>query len=288
MNRPRCHGLQFNDLASLAAGVKSLVYTSVHGVDDARLLDRLCADLKLKKVTLGNNESVSNSPITDVLIGTNAKKLEAAKKAYKNVLSLEWGIALDYPECCVKSYIAWNAKTGNEDLIRHIYARSPAGKTFPFWMNNVFNYYSRLIRPGDRLKYAAFSKLNQGMDRESIIPWHPCSYLCAETVKKGKLIYDVMKRHMPFTAASRKAMLSKPIVFWDNFLFAILNGQCRKMDGGFIIAYKGLSRPKSLIGRETEKMLSGPENLWLSARGKITNPAELRLPGNHVVIPFAF
>ncbi|MBI4802104.1 MAG: DUF483 domain-containing protein [Elusimicrobia bacterium] len=286
MNRPRCPGLQFNDLASLAAGVKSLVYTSVRGAGDARLLDRLCADLKLKKVDLGNNKNVGNVPITCVLIGRSAKKLEAAKKAYRNVLSLEWGIALDYPECCVRSYIEWNLRRGNEDLIRHIYARSPAGTTFPFWMNNVFNYYSRLIRPEDRLKYAAFSKLNQGMDRESIIPWHPCSYLCAETVKKGKLIYDVMKRYMPLTAASRKTMLSKPIVFWDKFLFAILNGRCRTMDGGFIIAYKGLGGPKSLIGRETEKILSGRKTLRVR-RGEITAPAGLRLPGNHIVIPFA-
>lgn len=286
MNRTRCPGLQFNDLASLVAGAKTVVYTSVNSAEEARLLDRLCADLKLKKKVLGAKRNVEGVPVTDVLIGTNAAKMEAAGKAYGDVLSLEWGLGLDYPECCVKSYIDWNTKHRDKDLIRHILAASPAGRTFPFWMNNVFNYYSRLIRREDRIRYAAFSKLNEGMDRESVIPWHPCSYACAETAKKGKLIYAVMERYMPLTAAARREMLSRPVLFWDTFRFALLNGRCRKNGAGFAVEYKGVARPRSLLGPGAVRTLAGPGALRFSPRGSITGPAAKRLPAGAVVIPF--
>lgn len=287
MNRVRCPGLQFNDLASLVAGVKTVVYTSVNGTEEARLLDKLCADLKLKKTTLGSKKDVSGAAVTDILIGTDPKKMKAAGKAYCNVLSFEWGIGLDYPECCVKSYIEWNTKRRDRDLIRHILAASPGGRTFPFWMNNIFNYYSRLIRREDRNRYAAFSKLNEGMDRESIIPWHPCSYTCAETAKKGKLIYAVMERYMPLTAAARREMLSRPVVFWDTFRFALLNGRCRWTGAGFAAEYKGLARPRALLGPETGKVLAGLGTLRASPGGRLSGQAGERLPGGAVLIPFA-
>ena len=292
-DRAVCHGLQLNDLASLAAGVKSVVYTTTRGREESRLLDELCSDLKLNKVILEENREVNSAVMTDVLIGTSPGKLAASKKAYQSVrsrkygVSFDWGVSLDYPECCVKSYVSWHTDNSHKDLIRHIYDLSPAGTTFPFWMNNVFNYYSRLNRRAYRAAYASFSNLNQGMDRESIIPWHPCSYLCEASVKKGWRVYEVFKRHMPLTAAARKVMLSKPVVFWDNFIFAILNGSCRKTPDGFAAAYKGLSAPRSLLSRKTEEALSGPGNLQITPAGKILNSAKLRIPKDHIFIPFS-
>ncbi|MBI4352219.1 MAG: hypothetical protein HY550_12355 [Elusimicrobia bacterium] len=292
-NRVRCPGLQFNDLASLAAGVKEVVYTSIRDRREAAALDALCADLKFKKVILGGNRSADAAPVTDLLIGTSAKKLAAAEKAYREVrsgewgVSFEWGMSLDYPECCVRSYIAWHTGNGGGDLIRHIRGLSPAGTTFPFWMNNVFNYYSRLNTPLARREYLAFSDLNRGLDRESIVPWHPCSYMCAATLKKGWLIYEVLKRLMPRTAACRRELLSKPVVFRDKFLFAVLNGRCGPSAGGFGVAYKGLAAPRSLLAAGTEKALSAVEALRLSPSGMITSPRKLRLPEGCFVIPFA-
>lgn len=291
--RAFCPGVQLNDLASLAAGVKSVVYACVRAGEESRLLDELCSGLKLQKVVLGENRSVSAAAVTDVLIGTNAGKLAASKKAYESVrsgkwgISLDWGVSLDYPECCVKSYIAWHIKDNKKDLIRHIRDLSPAKTTFPFWMNNVYNYYSRLNRPEDRTDYAAFSGLNQGMDRESIIPWHPCSYMCGATLKSGWRIYEVLKHYMPLTAAARKEMLSKPVLFWDKFVFAVLNGECRTTADGFSVVYKGLSGPRALISLEAEKTLSGHGKLRISASGKVLSPAELRLPKGRFLIPFA-
>lgn len=283
MTRPRCAGVQFNDLASLVAGVKSVVYTSVCGREEARILNGLCSDLGLDKLVLADKTNVAGEPVTDLLIGTNIKKMRAGRKAYANVLSLEWGVALDYPECCVRSYISWRKK---EDLVRHIHSNSPRGAVFPFWMNNVFNYYSRLSSACEQRDFMAFSGMNRGLERESIIPWHPCSYLCPGTLKKGKRIYEVLEHYMPLGAAARRTALSKPVVFWDKFIFAVLNGSCVKTSGGFAAKYEGLSGPRSLVGPAAAKMLAGTGTLKVSAGGKITHPPGLRLPGNSVFLPF--
>jgi hypothetical protein len=100
-------------------------------------------------------------------------------------------------------------------------------------------------------------------------------------------IWASSKSHMPLTAAARKVMLSKPVVFWDIFLFAILNGECRKTPAGFTAAYKGLSAPRSLLSRKTEEALSGPGDLRITSAGKILNSAKLRIPKDHIFIPFS-
>lgn len=290
--RVRFHGLQLNDLASLVAGVKSVVYTSMYDGEDEKNIDALCSDLKLRKIVLAEKEDTLGKKCADILIGTNINKLKTAAKHYTNTASMGWGIALDYPECCVKAYINWRGMRERKDLISHIYDNSPKNRLIPFYVNNVFNFFSRVgfnnkEKPIDAGNYAAFVKLNENFDRESFIPWHPCSFFCKETMAKGRKIYEVMAKHIPHITRFRQSVLSKPIIFWDKFLFAVLNGNCRKKDKNFTVDYKGISQPRSLISAETEKILTCHNTIQVSASGKISRPGSMPVPANYVFIPFS-
>lgn len=285
LGKARCMGLQFNDLAALLAGVKDVVYTGILGKDDRDRLDALCAGLKLQKVQLPEKKGVFGMPADYFLIGPSMKKLRRAEKAYSDVMSAEWGLALGYPECCVKSYLSWSRK---KDLIFHILAGSPSGRLFPFWMNNVTNYYSRLgLLPSDRRNYEAFAALNRGADYEPVIPWHPCSYLCRETLDKGRKIFALLERYMPATAAFRKAALSRPLVFQDKFRFLALNGECGERSGGFEVPYDGTAGPHSLFPAGLERKIRLRRRLNASSRGRIKKPAGISFPAGCVLIPFS-
>ncbi|MDT8285973.1 MAG: hypothetical protein RQ748_02595 [Elusimicrobiales bacterium] len=285
LSRPRCLGLQFNDLASLIAGVKSVVYTSVGGEEEMRRLDDLCGGLKLKKLILAEKKNVSDEPIIDILIGPRPAELRRAGRAYSNVMSHDWGTALGYPECCVKSYLGWKRR---KDLIFHILDASPAGVLFPFWMNNITNYYSRLgLLASDRRNFTLFSGLNEGTDKETVIPWHPCSYHCPETMKKGRRIYEVLERYMPATAGARKSFLSRPVVFSGKFSYVSLDGDCTGETGGFRVVHRGPADPRSPQAGRILKAFASPGEFRVSPRGKIEGHPGGRLPPGTVLIPFS-
>lgn len=285
--RIRCPSLQINDLASLLCGVKSVVYASVLDAEENRVLDRLCLDLKLEKVVLRNMRDIGGSDVTAVLIGNDHKKLMKAKKASSNVCSLDWGTGLDYPECCVKAYLDWRRPGVTGNLISHIYARTEKGRIIPFWMNNTLNFFSRINTPLLRREYKAFSALNAGQDREAIITWHPCSYFCAQTLKKGRTVYEFMREYMPRLTADRVEMLSKPVIFWDDFVFAVLNGSCRAGKGGIAVSYDGIGRPRALLGRAAAKALAAPGALRIAAGGAAEYRPPVKLPKGAAVLPFS-
>lgn len=244
----RWASLRVDDLASLVAGVKQVVYASVSGPEEKRAMYELCSDLKLKSVVLGPAQPAGSGGV-DVLIGTNAAKLKRAAGHYSQPGSFEWGAALDYPECCVRAYVKWRFLPRRRDLIAHTWAASPALSGVPFLLNNVCNFYSRLFERGDGAAYGRFCSLNAGFDREPVIPWHPCSYACSPSLAAGRKIFEVLARYMPNLAAARRATLSRPVLFRDKFLFAALDAG----PGGWRLADK----PRSLLGRADLKRLSG-------------------------------
>ena len=263
-----------------------MVYASVQDAEERRTLEELCRDLKLETLELRKTRDLSGKGATDVLIGPDAGKLRKAGKSYKNVLSLEWGLSLDYPECCVKAYLDWNASGGAEDLVRYIYGRTGKTGPVPFWMNNTLNFFSRIKTPEMRRDYLEFSKLNSGRDREGIVTWHPCSYSCAATLKKGKLVYDFLSGHMPRTAAYRKALLSRPVLFKDLFRFAFLDGTCRAKNGGIAAEYTGVSFPVSLLGKAVLGDISSRRRIETTPRGQIAGPKS-RLLEDFILLPFS-
>jgi len=208
-----------DDLASLVAGVKEVVYACVKDRAETRVMEELCADLKLERIILGPAKPASAGGV-DVLIGSNTRKLRRAAKYYDQPGSFEWGAALDYPECCVRSYVQWRFLPRRRDLVAFIYAATPAGRPISFLLNNVYNFYSRLFEKDDGSAYGRFCGLNSGFDREPVLPWHPCSYACPASLAGGRRIFEVMERYMPGLAAARRETLSKPVLFKDKYLFA--------------------------------------------------------------------
>lgn len=281
-------GIRCDDLASLVAGVKGVIYATVMGPEDARATDELCADLKLKKVVLGEKTLAyeKRSATTEILIGRSGAALERARKAYSNVVSEEWGLALDYPECCVRAYVAWRRSPARADLVAHTLRRTPGGRLLPFTLNNVFNYYSRLFEKNDPALYRKFSAMNSDFDRDPVIPWHPCSYLCPASVEAGRRIYAVLAEYTPYTAARRRECLGRPLVFVDKYRYAPLNGECRAAGGGFEVSYRGLAQPVSLLERRLARAIGSASRLKASASGALSFDKSVRLPPGSVLLPF--
>jgi len=285
---PRCRHLRFDDLASLVAGVKSVVYTNISGGADAQALEAMCCDLKLQKIVLERRaDSESEPPIVPVLIGTDTVRLRAACRSYAHGESASWGAALDYPECCVESFTRWERQPRHKDLIHHIWANSRPGAPISFLMNNVCNFHSRLRDVASRAAFPSFQARNQGFDWESFLPWHPCSYSCRRSLGRSRRVYEVLKLYMPHMAAFRRKALSKPMIFWDQFQFAVLDGSCLKVPGGLVVSYRGVCQPRSLISGRIERALNRQELLKVSAGGTIVEPRGMAMPGPYVFLPFA-
>lgn len=267
---PRWASLRVDDLASLVAGVKQVVYASVNGPEEERVMAELCADLKLKSVVLGPAKPAGTRAV-DVLIGSDPKRLRLAVKHYPRPGSFEWGAALDYPECCVRSYVKWRFLPKRPDLVAHIRAAAPGQRRIPFLVNNVYNFYSRLFEPGDGAAYGRFCALNSGFDRESVIPWHPCSYACAASLAAGRRIFAVLERYVPHLAQARRGTLSRPVLFKDKYLFAAL-GSAR----GAAAAAGLAEKPRSLLGRADLKRLAalppGADGLPVPPKGWLLLP----------------
>lgn len=247
---PLWPSLRMDDLASLVAGVKEVVYACVKDRAETRVMEELCADLKLERMVLGPAKPASAGGV-DVLIGSNTRKLRRAAKYYDQPGSFEWGAALDYPECCVRSYVQWRFLPRRRDLVAFIYAATPAGRPISFLLNNVYNFYSRLFEKDDGAAYGRFCGLNSGFDREPVLPWHPCSYACSGSLAGGRRIFEVLERYMPGLAAARRETLSKPVLFRDKYLFAALEA-CGPRG-----AYRLAERPRSLLGGAELKRLAG-------------------------------
>ncbi len=286
---PRCRSLRPDDLAGLVAGVKSVIYTSVTGAEDAAAMDALCADLGLKKVVLGRKTRVDgNRSNVDILIGTDTRKLRAAERSYARLIGTEWGLALGYPECCVQAYVNWRNSRRRGDLVASIAANSPKGRPFSFLTNNVCNYYSLLFRPGDPKRYAALLAANPDFDLGPVIPWHPCSYSCPRSLAAGLGIYRVLVHYMPTFAAGRRAQLSKPVLFWDKFRFAVLNGTASAgPEGGLTVDCRGVAGPRTLLARGTVDELDRRSVLRFGRSGKLYGPGAPALPPGYALLPFS-
>ncbi|HNW44877.1 MAG TPA: hypothetical protein PKI19_10260, partial [Elusimicrobiales bacterium] len=292
---PRCENLRLEELASLVAGVKQVVYTSISGSADARVMAEMCADLKLEKIALDYDRNIyKDEKAASVLIGTDGGKLRAAAKHYNSAVSgrakaeaeYEWGADLGYPQCCVKAFGKWQLSLDREDLIFHIFSGSQKNTPVSFLMNNVCSYFSRLVKPEDPADCRAFKELNRGSDLDAVLPWHPCSYNCAASLAGAGKIYEVLAHYMPHLAASRRDRLSKPVIFWDKFLFAVLDGSCRREGGGISVSYEKVCGPRSLLSPETRAAVDRHSRLRISAAGSIVSPRAPRLPGKYIFLPF--
>lgn len=246
-----------NELAALLTGQKKVIFLNYSQKNGD--IFRFCDELKLKYLSpFELNRTVLDRSRKPLLIGFDEKALKLARAASRDPVSFEWGMSLGYPECCVKSYIAWK-KTSAKDIVSYIYGNTVDRSRLPFELNNVYNYFSRGITYGPKMNAKAradsrdFEKIN-ATNRElelsslQVISWHPCSYNCAESARKGQVIYKFLTHYVPEFAARRKELLSKPVVFLDKFKFLTLDAPVIKKSGGSVdIAFGRVSYPHSVL-----------------------------------------
>lgn len=263
------------DLAGLLTGVKPVLYTDC-GEGDLPYIKLLCEKLKLVHLfpEEGGPRSGFHSRMFGrsrmVLLSRSRKKLkEAAEGWCADNLSEQWGTALGYPSCCVKSYVKWKTKfSARADLVRFIAGNTAGARPRPFGLNNVFNYFSRLTpdKRGDLKKHKDIIDLNRptGISTLHVISWHPCSYNCARSALKADKIFGFIEHYLPERARLLKRTLSSPLLFLDKYEFLVMAGRLRETG----LFYKGILPPRSLLDSSLAAKIKGGDRL-AAARGKL-------------------
>ena len=275
INRVDANDPTFSDLAGVLTGMKPVTYTDCAPAGLPRL-GALCEKLKLKlllpEAFLGKKGPHFRGTKKMVLLGRDQAKLKKAALAWDRVSTgTEWGEFLGYPACCAGEYSRWyeeNAgKARRSDIIKRIFGRTKKRAGLDFRLNNVFNYFSRM-NFDDAADVASYERLI-GLNRELNLPfkhvvsWHPCSYDCAESARKAGVILSFMKHHAPAYAAGLESLLAKPVIFWDKFKYAFVDGAV----SGDSVTYKAVAAPRSLLGDKLYKLLSCCDGLKTGKAG---------------------
>lgn len=251
----------FSDLAGVLTGVKPVTYTDCARENIPQLKD-LCEKLKLKCLPM---EELIAKPIHHLiqgkkvfLLGRDTKTIKAAAEAWNTARNnAQWAGILGYPECCIDMHWKWlSASSRGDDLVKMAFHNTKETARLDFKLNNVFNYSSRLVSssPRDRanyLKFMDFNKENNYLSKH-VIGWNPCSYNCPESSRKAAVIFSFMQHYAPDYAAGLVEALAKPVLFWDKFEYAVINGQVTEGE----INFRGVAFPRSLLGIKTYRRIS--------------------------------
>ncbi|MDT8286945.1 MAG: hypothetical protein RQ748_07550 [Elusimicrobiales bacterium] len=289
----------FSDLAGLLTGIKPVTYTDCLPTA-LPALKELCGKLKIKVLLPETGEERGRHFAGDgrkvmVLIGRRQRDLAKAAEAWKrSTVGMDWGLALGYPECCVKAFAAWFANGGatvpRPDLVRRTAAGTAPGGPLDFRLNNVWNYFSRLDYkdPADRRRHEKLLVSNPGVDIPSlhVISWHPCSYRCRSSARKAAEIYSFIEHYSPAYAAGLKNLLARPLLFRDKYELAALKGTFRQG----ALDCRGETGPVSLLGAGTRRLLSYCDELRPGAKGIAFRRAGKTLfssvPGEFILLNF--
>lgn len=221
------------ELAMLLLGMKPVLYTHFD-VQDLSYLEKLCRHFELVFLIPEQAPATTTRSRKAMLIGKNREALRRAETAWnQSVLSRDWGLALGYPECCVDFYADFKhaASLGGEgEIIRRIAANTSAPPPHSFMMNNVVNMFSRFPATSvgvDGEKYHAMHAMNAPLDLRAlhVIPWHPCSYACVESLSRGRKIFDFLRLRVPTLAAKTKVCLQRCVLFFGQYEFIVFKGR---------------------------------------------------------------
>lgn len=287
LKRPLGRGLQFvkacdpdiSDLAGVITGVKSVLYTDFDE-SDLPYVKTLCRSLGLKYIlpeTKGRQGFHLTRSRRMLLIGKNLGELSLAAKVWnRNRVGSKWGELLGYPKCCVRAYRKWSVamldqmNPGDVDIIRSIYENTDfQTSSFSFLLNNVFNFFSRCSSKNQehQKNLARIAAINRrrGVDicLLHVISWHPCSYRCQESLLKAREIFSFLESYVPEFSLKLKTCLAKPVIFFDKYEFAVLNGTVS--DG--MVKYKFILPPFSLLRSENLKKIAFGSGIAVDRKG---------------------
>lgn len=256
------------ELLAAMAGVKPVLHC---WIDEADLpyVSSLAASLSLKHLVY--NRAGPGTQKLGVMIGKRPEDLAETAAIWDRPRSNP-GPQLGYPPCCSKFYCDayFDAQPADPplDCIHHAAANTPAGGKLSFLLNDVFYFYSRKGHPEDSARRETICRKNRGlnMDIMNVIPWHPCSYRCPESLAKGRAIWATMLQALPEHALALRSCLARPVVFWDWTRFAVLKGAA---EGPGRWRYDGLQPPYSLLEPELEERLRRGDALEAAAGGRL-------------------
>lgn len=246
------------ELLAAIAGVKPVTHCWVDE-GDQDYLSRLCRAFGLEQLVLTRDKGQGLSlhkggaARLEVMIGRDASLLRKAADIW-HLPGANPGVLLGYPECCVDSYYQWHQRYPSCDLpdyvdvIHNSYRKTSRRSRLPFLLNDVFYLYSRRWGTQGLPQREQLLQRNPGLDMDvmNVIPWHPCSYECEESLRKAQAVWELMRRMAPALAAMLRTCLTRPVLFWDWTRFAVLKGRIE----GEEAVYDGVQPPFSLLEPE--------------------------------------
>lgn len=281
-----------SDLMGVLAGVKPVLYTDI-SPDDEGYIKNLCSGfglLYLKPETKAGKHFHFRSDKFMVLIGRSRELLKAAAKSWREMDDAEawfdWGCLLGYPECCVRRYRPWTdpkrAASSKAGFVKEIFENTRTSRKFSFLLNNVFNFFSMPYRDGPEKDIALYNRIVQlnrlalPLPNLNVISWHPCSYDCAESLRRAKLTYGMMERYMPGWAATLSGCLSRPVLFMEKYKFLVFNkaSVSGARNCAMKVTHAGLTGPVSLLDAGTLARADSEKVLFADARGVFSSRKE--------------
>jgi hypothetical protein len=212
-----------SEMISLIIKDKEVIYVGMKNeAENIKKTYTFCKEFNFNMIIMEDN---NNKNHINLIIGLNKKLVTKLYKIlHGDADPKEVGIILGYPECCIQSYSKWK---GKNSIIKYVLSNTKnIIQKFPFYTNNLFNFSSRSYINHKLL--SEFMKTNNHLfpylDFSSIISWHPCSYYCSKSIKRGKKIYEFMKIYLPKMAESKKQILSSTFLFLDDFEFLVVKG----------------------------------------------------------------
>ncbi|MDE2510579.1 MAG: hypothetical protein KGL74_05610 [Elusimicrobia bacterium] len=277
------------ELMAAVAGVKPVVHA---WVDEGEMpaIERMCQVLGLQVLVYSKGGVGSGASRWGVMIGRERPALEACAVIWDKPMNNP-GEHLGYSACCVAAFQSWipSYRAAAEDCVLKAFRATPPAKSLPWLLNDAYYLYSRPWSQADVERREAMVRANPDwpMDLLNVNAWHPCSYACAESLRKAGLTFAAMEKHLPALAAKVSAALSHPVVFWDWWRFAALDGAPDAKGG---VRYSSVAPPFALLEPELRALLESGDRAAPSADGLAIWKGRRKLgvlPGHPVLLRFA-
>lgn len=248
------------ELLPLLAGLKPVIYLRHIPLKELNHLNDLASFFNLKVFY----KALGSSPRScmDFFMAKDENVIREARTFYgtkRNPNHEALGVLLGYPACCsmaFKELFSYKYKTSKENIERPIYANSKK-VNFHFFLNTILMKESRPYSSSVSSKTQNIRLMNS-LNKEdpflwaacSIIPWHPCSYQCRESLAVASEIWKMMRLWPDFTQYL-KGLLSNTFLYLDHWRFASLEGSVEENT----CSYSLINPPRSLLNKADYDLL---------------------------------
>ncbi|HNW45311.1 MAG TPA: hypothetical protein PKI19_12460 [Elusimicrobiales bacterium] len=177
----------------------------------------------------------------------------------------EWANQLlGYPLCCVK-FRGLDREPppadARKDLMHRIRRNTPGAGDYPFTLNTVLNYSSRLTSSEDDRRLQQMIRSQRlPFHMLQVLPWHPCSFDCGESLRAGARIWRFLETFVPDFALVLEQTLAHPVLYLNAWEFAILDG---KTDGPGAARYRRVLEPQSLLPAAAARLFRAGDSLLI-------------------------